>query len=249
MPRGKQSTRRRRKRMLVPKARVSRSKMPSPESETSAASFFRHTLSPVDLFRRESLDRKSEVPGILDELLSAYDRHERWLIGQGHPPARLRDPKSTWPATVLPSYSDQIVRGQVELVHHATDALHRLQEQLHALCLDENPVSRNDVPHLLAEAFTAFLPVTRHPDTLEHLLKESLRVRFGGRTRAQDQRRALHARIALYQPRADALWRADPTLSKSEVARRIVAEGPVKGDTKSLAVRWLREHLAGPPTS
>jgi len=146
-------------------------------------------------------------------------------------------------------YSDAIVREQVELVHHATDALHRLQEQLQALRLAGPPVSRTDAISLVAEAFTAFLPITRDPESFVHLLKESLRVRFGGRTTAEKRARVLAARVALYQPKADALWRADPTLSKSEVARRIAAEGPAEGDNKPLTVRWLREHLVGPPTS
>jgi hypothetical protein len=146
-------------------------------------------------------------------------------------------------------YSDAIVREQVELVHHATDALHRLQEQLQALRLAGPPVSRTDAISLVAEAFTAFLPITRDPDSFVHLLKESLRVQFGGRTTAEKRARILAARVALYQPKADALWEKDRHLSQSEVARRVAADGPVVGDNKPLTVSWLRAHLVRPAVS
>jgi hypothetical protein len=248
-----------RSRRLVLKIAAPRSRRPSadPASEVSSASFFNNALAADDLFRRRppiTLDggeTPPDGPGILDGLLTAYQAHTTWLRKgeQAHPDAELENPTSLWPARNLPKFSDEIVREQVELVHHATDALNRLQDRLRVIRTAGPSISRSDAMHLVAEAFTTLLPFTKDPTAIGHALKELLRVRFGGRTRAQNQRRALHARIALYEPKADALWRANPRLSKSEVARRIAAEGPVEGDNKPLTVRWLREHLVGPPTS
>lgn len=218
------------------------------QPDLGADSFAEHVLTPERLFPECRTTLRPKRAGLLGDLLITYDAYERWLVGRKQAPPLLRDPSGSWVRDRLPLYTDQLIREQVEEVHHATDAIHRLQDELEPLRKKqvEDPLARQ-VLLLVAETYTTLLPVTRDPRRLLHLLKVSNRVRGGNRNSSLTRGRRRDIRLAPYQERANAIWRADPSFSKLAMTKRLAAEETgLDAEARRLLQGWLYDNLVKP---